>query len=62
MRSKNKTLPIYQFGPDVHHLFDNCDLTDVTLAYEDINSIIITDDANRTIPSNAAMQVALPSG
>ena len=37
------------------------DLTDVTLADEDTNSIL-TDDANRTIPGNMAMQVPPPGG
>ena len=36
------------------------DLTDVTLADEDTNSILI-DNANRAIQGNVAMQVA-PSG
>ena len=36
------------------------DLTDVTLADEDINSIQ-TDDANKAIQSNVAMQVAPPA-
>ena len=33
-------------------------LTDVTLADEDNNSIIIADDANRAIPANAMWQYA----
>ena len=37
------------------------DLTDVTLADEDTNSIQ-TDDANKAIQGNVAMQVALPGG
>ena len=37
------------------------DLTDVTLADEDTKSIP-TDDFNRTIISNVAMQVAAPGG
>ena len=37
------------------------DLTDVTLADEDSNSIP-TDDVNRTILGNVAMQVAPPGG
>ena len=50
-------------GPDVRpslttRLF--ADLTDVTLADEDSNSIP-TDDVNRAIPGNVAMQVA-PGG
>ena len=37
------------------------DLTDVTLADEDTNSIL-TADANRAMPGNMAMQVAPPGG
>ena len=37
------------------------DLTDVTLADKDSNSIP-TDDVNRAIPGNVAMQVAPPGG
>ena len=37
------------------------DLTDVTLADEDINSIP-ADDVNRAILGNVAMQVAPPGG
>ena len=37
------------------------DLTDVTLADEDSNSIP-TDDVNRAILGNVAMQVAPPGG
>ena len=37
------------------------DLADVTLADEDINSIP-TDDVNRAILGNVAMQVAPPGG
>ena len=37
------------------------DLTDVTLADEDTNSIL-TDNANRTIQSSVAMQVTQPGG
>ena len=37
------------------------DLTDVTLADEDINSIL-TDNANRAIQGNVAMQVTQPGG
>ena len=44
--------------PSVRDLF--ADLTDVTLADEDTNSIL-TDDVNRAILGNVAMQVA-PSG
>ena len=35
------------------------DLTDVTLAIEDINSIL-TDNANRAIQGNVAIQVTQP--
>ena len=41
------------------HLFEN--LTDVTLADEDTNSIL-TDNANRAIQGNMAMQVTQPGG
>ena len=44
--------------PSVTHVV--ADLTDVTLADEDTKSIL-TDNANRTIQGNVAMQVA-PSG
>ena len=37
------------------------DLTDVTLADEDTNSIL-TDDAKRAIPGNMEIQVAPPGG
>ena len=37
------------------------DLTDVTLADEDTNSML-TDNANRAIQGNVAMQVMLPGG
>ena len=37
------------------------DLTDVTLADEDTNSIL-TDNANRAIQGNVALQVMLPGG
>ena len=49
-------------GPDLSNSLTDYfeDLTDVTLADEDSNSIP-TDDVNRTILSNLAMQVA-PSG
>ena len=47
-------------GPDVRpRAF--ADLTDVTLADEDSNSIL-TDDVNRAILSNVAMQVVPPGG
>ena len=39
----------------------SADLTDVTLADEDTNSIL-TDNANRAIQGNVAMQVMLPGG
>ena len=49
-------------GPDLSNSLTDyfADLTDVTLADEDSNSIP-TDDVNRAILSNLAMQVA-PSG
>ena len=55
---------VRSMGPDVspsvtERLF--ADLTDVTLADEDNNSIP-TDDVNRTILGNVAMQVAPPDG
>ena len=54
---------VRSMGPDVsksvqHHY---ADLTDVTLADEDSNSIP-TDDVNRAILGNVAMQVAPPGG
>ena len=55
--------PIYGSGSLklTHSLSYLCaDLTDVTLADEDTNSIL-TDNANKAIQGNAAMQVA-PSG
>ena len=51
-------------GPDVSNSVSTrglVDLTDVTLADEDSNSIP-TDDVNRTIQGNVAMQVAPPGG
>ena len=51
-------------GPDVTDSLTErlcSDLTDVTLADEDSNSIP-TDDVNRAILSNVAMQVAPPGG
>ena len=51
--------PIYGSGPSVRHRAF-ADLTDVTLADEDSNSIP-TDDVNRAILGNVATQVA-PSG
>ena len=45
--------------PSLRHLW--LDLTDVTLADEDTNSII-TDNANRAIQSNMAMQMTPPGG
>ena len=49
-------------GPDLSNSLQDyfADLTDVTLADEDSNSIP-TDDVNRAILANLAMQVA-PSG
>ena len=46
-------------GPDVTDLCAN--LTDVTLADEDTNSVL-TDNANRTIQGNLAMQVTQLGG
>ena len=43
----------------VRHLW--LDLTDVTLADEDTNSIL-TDNANRAFQGNVAMQVTQPGG
>ena len=43
------------------HLRGFADLTDVTLANEDINSIL-TDNANRVIQGNVAMEVTQPGG
>ena len=53
---------VRSMGPDVSNSLTDyfADLTDVTLADEDSNSIP-TDDVNRAILSNLAMQVA-PSG
>ena len=51
-------------GPDVRPSLttrDFTDLTDVTLADEDSNSIP-TDDVNRAISGNVTMQVAPPGG
>ena len=51
-------------GPDVRPSVTTrgfADLTDVTLADEDINSIP-ADDVNRAILGNVAMQVAPPGG
>ena len=46
---------VRSLGPDVRHA--TCwDLTDVTLADEDTNSIL-ADNANRAIQGNEAMQV-----
>ena len=47
-------------GPDVSTR-GFADLTDVTLADEDSNSIP-TDDVDRAILGNVTMQVALPGG
>ena len=54
---------VRSMGPDVRPSVTErlcSDLTDVTLADEDSNSIP-TDDVNRAFPGNVAMQVA-PSG
>ena len=51
---------VRSMGPDVSHT-TFADLTDVTLADEDSNSIP-TDDDNRAILGNVAMQVALSGG
>ena len=53
---------VRSMGPDVSNSVQDyfADLTDVTLADEDSNSIP-TDDVNRAILANLAMQVA-PSG
>ena len=50
-------------GPDVRHSLQDyvADLTDVTLADEDSNSIP-TDDVNRACLGNMAMQVATSGG
>ena len=50
-------------GPDLSNSLQDyfADLTDVTLADEDSNSIP-TDDVNRAILGNVAMQVAPPGG
>ena len=51
-------------GPDVRHKLHTrrlWNLTDVTLADEDTNSIL-TDNANRVIPGNVAMHVTQPGG
>ena len=53
--------PIYVSGPMSVSTTLCADLTDVTLADEDSNSIP-TDDVNRAIPGNVAMQVAPPGG
>ena len=48
-------------GPGVCSSLTNtsfADLTDVTLADEDTNSILITNSADRAIQGNVAMQVA----
>ena len=44
-----------------HSLTDLANLTDVTLADEDTNSIL-TDNAKRAIQGNVAMQVTQPGG
>ena len=50
-------------GPDVSHSLQDyvADLTDVTLADEDSNSIP-TDDVNRAFLSNMATQETPPGG
>ena len=51
-------------GPDVSNLFTPrvfADLTDVTLADEDSNSIP-SNNVNRAILGNVAMQAATPDG
>ena len=50
-------------GPDLSNSLQDyfADLTDVTLADEDSN-LIPTDDVNRAILGNVAMQVAPPGG
>ena len=64
---KNFCLPRYTWGPvygsECLSLTEPpfADLTDVTLAEEDNNSIP-TDDLNRTITGNVAMQVVPPGG
>ena len=55
---------VRSMGPDVSksvHTRPFADLTDVTLADEDSNSIP-TDDANKAVLGNVAMQVAPSSG
>ena len=55
---------VRSLGPDVRHWLRETpcwDLTDVTLADEDTNSIL-TDNANRAIQGNVAMQVTQPGG
>ena len=50
---------VRSLGPDVRHSLTKrafVDLTDVTLADEDTNSIL-TDNVNRAIQGNEAMQV-----
>ena len=50
-------------GPDVRQWvrIGFADLTDVTLADDDINPIL-TDNANRAIQGHVAMQVTEPGG
>ena len=48
-------------GPDVSHSNTNADLTDVTLADDDINSTP-ADDVKKAILCNVAMQEAPPGG
>ena len=53
--------PIYGSKPLSLTLRPFADLTDVTLADKDTNSIL-TDNANRAIQGNEAMQVTQPGG
>ena len=48
-------------GPSLSHHTPFADLTDVTLADEDTNSIP-TDNADRAFQGNVAMQVTQPGG
>ena len=54
---------VRSMGPDVSHSIQDyvADLTDVTLADEDSNSIP-TDDVNRAFLGNVAMQVGPSDG
>ena len=53
--------PIYGFASLSQTTTPFADLTDVTLADEDTNSIL-TDNTNRAIQGNVAMHVTLPGG